>query len=327
MPRKTSVAANLLSYKDTSRTNSLEDDLNMNVCNSHHLNKISEHCDNDADDEHSINDDCGNHSAKRYQNDNNDEIVRANNENFCDCEGQVIISGSSIDDGDQVDSHQNNCSNVINVGNIINNKHIKNSSSNYKNDSTICDSIETTIPFNNINRVSCNSSSAIKTNHNSHHNNVTNPVMSSVSLSSLSSSSAPLPSLVQLPQISATVARSTPPPQRGATIVSHYNDLKNSGIYNEDNGCTEFTGVLGSPSYRSAGGYLIAVHRKLSRQDTYFLSYHKTRPSLFGVPLLIPCYEGGTNKDLYCAVWVQVARLLSPLPSTPPDQSNHATDW
>lgn len=78
---------------------------------------------------------------------------------------------------------------------------------------------------------------------------------------------------------------------------------------------------------RTAGGYLIAVHRKLSRQDTYFLSYHKSRPSLFGVPLLIPCYEGGTNKDLYCAVWVQVARLLSPLPSTPPDQSNHATDW
>lgn len=77
----------------------------------------------------------------------------------------------------------------------------------------------------------------------------------------------------------------------------------------------------------NGGGYLIAVHRKLSRRDTYFLSYHKTRPSLFGVPLLIPCYEAGTNKDLYCAVWVQVARLLSPLPSTPPDQSNHATDW
>lgn len=80
-------------------------------------------------------------------------------------------------------------------------------------------------------------------------------------------------------------------------------------------------------SNRKAGGYLIAVHRKLSRQDTYFLSYHKTRPSLFGVPLLIPCYEDGTNKDLYCAVWIQVARLLSPLPSTPPDQANHATDW
>lgn len=79
--------------------------------------------------------------------------------------------------------------------------------------------------------------------------------------------------------------------------------------------------------YRNVGGYLIAVHRKLSRQDTYFLSYHKTRPSLFGVPLLIPCYQGGSNKDLYCAVWVQVARLLSPLPSTPPDQLNHATDW
>lgn len=74
-----------------------------------------------------------------------------------------------------------------------------------------------------------------------------------------------------------------------------------------------------------AGRYLIAVHRKLTRQDTYFLSYHKTRPSLFGVPLLIPCYENGTNKDLYCAVWRQVNRLLSPLPPMP-DQANHAAD-
>uniref|UniRef100_W4VR89 ubiquitinyl hydrolase 1 n=1 Tax=Corethrella appendiculata TaxID=1370023 RepID=W4VR89_9DIPT len=70
--------------------------------------------------------------------------------------------------------------------------------------------------------------------------------------------------------------------------------------------------------------YLIAVHRKLSRQDTYFLSHHKSRPSLFGVPLLIPCQDGVTNKEFYCSVWVQVARLLSPLPPT--EQSNHATD-
>lgn len=72
--------------------------------------------------------------------------------------------------------------------------------------------------------------------------------------------------------------------------------------------------------------YLIAVHRNLCRQDTYFLSHHKTRPGLFGVPLLIPCYEGVTNKQLYCAVWTQVSRLLSKLPPTPPDQANHATD-
>lgn len=77
---------------------------------------------------------------------------------------------------------------------------------------------------------------------------------------------------------------------------------------------------------KSPANYLIAVHRKLSRQDTYFLSHHKSRPGLFGVPLLIPCYDGVTNKELYCSVWLQVARLLSPLPPTPPDQSNHATD-
>ncbi|XP_058060610.1 ubiquitin carboxyl-terminal hydrolase 32 [Anopheles bellator] len=79
-------------------------------------------------------------------------------------------------------------------------------------------------------------------------------------------------------------------------------------------------------SHHPKANYLIAVHRKLSRQDTYFLSHHKSKPGLFGVPLLIPCYEGVTNKELYCSVWLQVARLLSPLPPTPPDQSNHATD-
>ncbi|XP_017089550.2 ubiquitin carboxyl-terminal hydrolase 32 isoform X2 [Drosophila bipectinata] len=74
-----------------------------------------------------------------------------------------------------------------------------------------------------------------------------------------------------------------------------------------------------------AGKYLVAVHRKITRHDSYFLSYHKTRPSLFGVPLLIPNSEGGTHKDLYCAVWLQVSRLLSPLPATT-DQANHAAD-
>ncbi|XP_055640764.1 ubiquitin carboxyl-terminal hydrolase 32 isoform X2 [Toxorhynchites rutilus septentrionalis] len=87
-------------------------------------------------------------------------------------------------------------------------------------------------------------------------------------------------------------------------------------------GSSSTSGVYLQPK----SNYLIAVHRKLSRQDTYFLSHHKSRPGLFGVPLLIPCYDGVTNKELYCSVWLQVARLLSPLPPTPPDQSNHATD-
>ncbi|XP_053661152.1 ubiquitin carboxyl-terminal hydrolase 32 [Anopheles marshallii] len=85
-------------------------------------------------------------------------------------------------------------------------------------------------------------------------------------------------------------------------------------------------GFAGGTAGLRKTNYLIAVHRKLSRQDTYFLSHHKSKPGLFGVPLLIPCYDGVTNKELYCSVWLQVARLLSPLPPTPPDQSNHATD-
>jgi ubiquitin carboxyl-terminal hydrolase 6/32 len=97
---------------------------------------------------------------------------------------------------------------------------------------------------------------------------------------------------------------------------SHQNSLESS-----------LSAINATATNQRSTGYLIAVHRKLNRQDTYFLSHHKSRPCLFGVPLLVPCYEGTTNKDVYCSVWVQVARLLSPLPPTPPDQANHATDW
>lgn len=79
-------------------------------------------------------------------------------------------------------------------------------------------------------------------------------------------------------------------------------------------------------NYEGQCEYLIAVHRKFTRQDTYFLSHHKTKPSLFGVPLLIPLHDGVQNKDIYCSVWMQVSRLLSPLPPSSREQSNHAED-
>lgn len=81
-----------------------------------------------------------------------------------------------------------------------------------------------------------------------------------------------------------------------------------------------------SVNYDGQCDYLIAVHRKFTRQDTYFLSHHKTKPSLFGIPLLIPLHDGVLNKDIYCSIWMQVSRLLSPLPPSSRDQSNHAED-
>jgi hypothetical protein len=79
-------------------------------------------------------------------------------------------------------------------------------------------------------------------------------------------------------------------------------------------------------NYGEQHDYLIAIHRKFTRQDTYFLSYHKSKPSLFGVPLLIPLHDEMENKDLYCNVWQQISRLLSPLPVASRDQANHAED-
>lgn len=79
-------------------------------------------------------------------------------------------------------------------------------------------------------------------------------------------------------------------------------------------------------NYGDQHDYLIAIHRKFTRQDTYFLSYHKCKPSLFGVPLLIPLHNEMENKDLYYNVWQQISRLLSPLPVATRDQPNHAED-
>ncbi|XP_061923312.1 ubiquitin carboxyl-terminal hydrolase 32 [Entelurus aequoreus] len=71
-------------------------------------------------------------------------------------------------------------------------------------------------------------------------------------------------------------------------------------------------------------GYIIAMHRKMMRTELYFLSSQKNRPSLFGMPLIVPCTVHTTKKNLYDAVWRQVSRLVSPLP--PQDSSNHAQD-
>ncbi|WAR02243.1 UBP32-like protein [Mya arenaria] len=74
-----------------------------------------------------------------------------------------------------------------------------------------------------------------------------------------------------------------------------------------------------STPHKSVGdvfnGFVIAVHRKM-----------KTRPSLFGTPIILPCDEKSTNQDLYAFIWRQVARIVSPLPPSEAKLSNHALD-
>lgn len=73
-------------------------------------------------------------------------------------------------------------------------------------------------------------------------------------------------------------------------------------------------------------GFVIAVHRKMTLMDLYFLSSQKTRPSLFGTPIILPCDDKSSNQDLYEFVWKQVARIVSPLPPSEAKLSNHAQD-
>uniref|UniRef100_H2ZLN3 ubiquitinyl hydrolase 1 n=1 Tax=Ciona savignyi TaxID=51511 RepID=H2ZLN3_CIOSA len=59
-------------------------------------------------------------------------------------------------------------------------------------------------------------------------------------------------------------------------------------------------------------GYVVAYHRKIFHIDVYFLSSQKHRPSLFGLPLVVPCVPGRPKKELYSAVWRLVSRLCQP---------------
>ena len=46
--------------------------------------------------------------------------------------------------------------------------------------------------------------------------------------------------------------------------------------------------------------------------ESYFLCTEKFRPSLFGVPIVVPCCDSTTYQDLYRSVWTQVSRLVTP---------------
>lgn len=70
---------------------------------------------------------------------------------------------------------------------------------------------------------------------------------------------------------------------------------------------------------------MTSFRSKQCRCDAYFLPSQRCKPALFGVPLLVGLRDGMSGRELYAAVWAQVARLLSARPPSQ-DQSNHATD-
>uniref|UniRef100_A0A673Y869 Ubiquitin carboxyl-terminal hydrolase 32 n=1 Tax=Salmo trutta TaxID=8032 RepID=A0A673Y869_SALTR len=130
----------------------------------------------------------------------------------------------------------------------------------------------------------------------------------------------------------------TSPTQTGENLLrSRWPGLISNGMPSTVVHCRETTerslanGGLGVPNGHVCPvqdspliGYIIAMHRKMMRTELYFLSSQKNRASLFGMPLIVPCTVHTRQKDLYDAVWIQVARLASPLP--PQEASNHAQD-
>ncbi|OWF52140.1 Ubiquitin carboxyl-terminal hydrolase 32 [Mizuhopecten yessoensis] len=108
---------------------------------------------------------------------------------------------------------------------------------------------------------------------------------------------------------------------------SHSRNPSDAGMMGSLNGTPENNNSMA----RSIGdhlfkGFVISVHRKMNLMDVYFLSSQKTRPCLFGTPIILPCSEKTNNLDLYQFVWTQVSRLVSPLPPSEAKSANHAQD-
>ncbi|XP_063220318.1 ubiquitin carboxyl-terminal hydrolase 32 isoform X2 [Bacillus rossius redtenbacheri] len=95
---------------------------------------------------------------------------------------------------------------------------------------------------------------------------------------------------------------------------------------NSSSSSSILTGLSDVDTSTGPRGFIFAVHRKMIHQESYFMSSQKTQPSLFGLPLIVPCNELTTCQDLYHAVWVQVAHLMSPLPPNESAAPNHAQD-
>ncbi|KAI0214877.1 Ubiquitin carboxyl-terminal hydrolase 32 [Lamellibrachia satsuma] len=105
------------------------------------------------------------------------------------------------------------------------------------------------------------------------------------------------------------------PTQGNSNVLTQLDNMNNSS-----------SSTAPSLANSNMAAYTIAVHRKMFHMDVYFLSSQKSRPSLFGTPLVLPIDDHTTNQDLYRAVWVQVSRLVSPLPPAENNTHNHAQD-
>ncbi|KAJ8312078.1 hypothetical protein KUTeg_009451 [Tegillarca granosa] len=133
-----------------------------------------------------------------------------------------------------------------------------------------------------------------------------------------------------------------PPPQNGAPpqflqpngIDTGPSSTNSTPSHSRNSSDVTMMGSVNSPENsimtKSVGdvfnGFVIGVHRKMNLMDVYFLSSQKTRPCLFGTPIILPCLDNTTNQDLYQFVWTQVSRLVSPLPPSEAKSANHALD-
>lgn len=112
--------------------------------------------------------------------------------------------------------------------------------------------------------------------------------------------------------------------------ATSYSKVSSPGEESDDNcdsgNCSASSSSLADSTSCPSPAPLVAYHRKMLKQSAYFLSAHKYRPILFGIPVIVPCNESSSHQDLYQAVWLQVSRLVTPLPPLERIPPNHAMD-
>ncbi|XP_055351752.1 ubiquitin carboxyl-terminal hydrolase 32-like isoform X2 [Paramacrobiotus metropolitanus] len=83
----------------------------------------------------------------------------------------------------------------------------------------------------------------------------------------------------------------------------------------------------GEPAEGGGGAqrWVVAVHRRMIHNDSYYLAWAKAVPRTFGLPVFVMCSGRTTQRELYENVWMQIKRFIGP-DTAQTEDSNHAQE-
>ncbi|GAV01668.1 hypothetical protein RvY_12345-2 [Ramazzottius varieornatus] len=85
-----------------------------------------------------------------------------------------------------------------------------------------------------------------------------------------------------------------------------------------------------SPSSMEAAArndrWIMAIHRRMSPKENFYLSWSKSLPVTFGIPVMVACDKSTRCRQLYERVWIQVKRFVRGQDLKDGENANHAQE-